>query len=167
MPRSPFLSRSRIVLAVALLLLAVPAWAADDEEERASLKGVDSCAVVVEGIPPDAERDGLPRSQLQTEVEVRLRQAGIKVVASSLYMLYVNVDTVKNSTGFYAYGIQVSFEQPVALLRNPTRVQTFAPTWSVGSIGMVGSDRLRDVRSVVIDQVDKFIAAYLEQNPKQ
>ena len=163
----PFLSRFRIVLAVALLLLAVPAWAADDEEERASLKGVDSCAVVVEGIPPDAERDGLPRSQLQTEVEVRLRQAGIKVVASSLYMLYVNVDTLKNNMGSYAYNIHVSFEQPVTLLRDPKLVQTFATTWSVGSIGTVGSDRLGDVRSDVRDHVDKFIAAYLEQNSKK
>jgi len=164
---SPFLSRFRIVLAVALLLLAGLARAADDEEGRASLKGIASFEVVVEGIQPDAERDGLTQSQIQTEVEARLRQAGIKVVASSPYMLYVNVDTTKKNMGSYAYNIYVSFEQPVTLLRDTKRVQTFAVTWSVGSIGTVGSDRLRDVRSDVSDLVDQFITAYLEQNPKQ
>ena len=31
---------------------------------------------------------------------------------------------------------------------------------------MIGANRLRDLRSTVIDYVDKFLTAYLEQNPK-
>jgi hypothetical protein len=163
----PCLARPRIVLAWALLLLAVPAGAADDEEERASLRGVDSIAVVVEGIPPDAERDGLIRSQLETEVESHLRQAGIKVVTSSPFMLYVNIETLKNHLGSYTYSIQLSFEQPVALLRDPRRVQTFAVTWSVGSMGAVSSNLLQEVQAAVTDLVNSFITAYREQNPKK
>jgi hypothetical protein len=42
-----------------------------------------------------------------------------------------------------------------------------AATWGVDALGAFGSERLREVRPHVIDNVDKFIGAYLEQNPKQ
>jgi hypothetical protein len=53
------LSSRRIVLALALLLVSVPAWANDNPSDRASLKGVDSVQVAVENMRPDTERDGV------------------------------------------------------------------------------------------------------------
>jgi hypothetical protein len=91
----PFLSRHRIVLTVTLLLWSIPAWGQDSAAHRATLKGVPIVEVVVEAMDPVAERDGLTRSQLQTEVEWRLRQAGITVGPTLTGHLYVNVDTVK------------------------------------------------------------------------
>jgi len=166
MQLSLFLSRPRIVLALVLLLLTVPAWAGDTASDRASLKGVDSVQVAVENMRPDAERDGLTSSQIQTDVELRLRQSGIKVDSSSPCMLYVRVSTLRNDDGRYAFNILVSLEQPVMLQRNPKIVQPFASTWNVAEIGTAGATRLRDVRSAVIDEVNKFISAYLEENPK-
>jgi hypothetical protein len=139
----------------------------DREEFRATLKGVDSVLVAVEDMEPGAERDGLTQSQIQTDVELRLRQSGITVDPTSHYILYVNVNTVRTDDGFYAYNIEVSFAQAVMLLRAPETVLNFVPTWGVGSVGTIRANRLRNVRSRVIDHVDKFINAYLEQNPKQ
>ena len=139
----------------------------DREEFRATLKGVDSVLVVVEDLEPGAERDGLLQSQLQTDVELRLRRSGITVDPTSSYILYVNVNSVRTEGGLYAYNIEISFAQAVRLLRNPETVLHFIPTWSVGSVGTIRANRLRNVQSRVIEYVDKFITAYLEQNPKQ
>ena len=162
-----FHSRHRIVLALILLLLSIPAWATDWQEDRATLKGVDSFAVVVEAVVPDAGRGGLTQSQLTTDIDSRLRQEGISVNPASPFMLHVVVSTVQSDSGHYAYNVTVTFRQAIMLMRDPKISQAFAPTWSVTSIGIVSAARLPDVRPVVIDAVDWFIKAYLEQNPKR
>jgi hypothetical protein len=98
----PFLHITCVLLGMSILLLTVPVWASDlpiwvsdTPMERATLKGVPTVDVVIEKIDSDAERDGLSRSQIQTDVELRLRQAGITVVPSSLCILLVKVNTGK------------------------------------------------------------------------
>ena len=115
---------------------------------------------------PVAERDGLTRSQLRTDVELRLRRAGVTVGPTLTGHLYVNVDTVKSDNGqTYAYNILVQYMQPVVLARDP-KASIFATTWETGGVHMVAANRLREVRRFVADYVDQFINAYLEQNPK-
>jgi hypothetical protein len=138
----------------------------DREEFRATLKGVNSVLVAVEDLDPVAERDGLTQSRIQTDVELRLRRSGVTVDPTSQYILYVNVNTVRTDGGLYAYNIEVSFAQAVALLRDPEVVLHVVPTWSVGYVGTIRANRLPNVRSRVIDHVDKFITAYRAQNPK-
>jgi len=122
--------------------------------------------VFVERIGPEAERDGLAPSQLQTDVESRLRQSGIKVAPSSSGFLCVYISTVKNENlSIYAYSLRIEFVQDSMLTRN-RRISSMAATWSTGTVGMVDANQLSDVRSVVADYVDKFINAYLEQNPR-
>src|SRR5512139_1447514 len=78
MGRLAFLSHHRsLVVGIGLLLLPVSAWGQGSAAQRATLKGVNTVEVVVEAMDPVAERDGLTRAQLQTDVEERLRQAGI------------------------------------------------------------------------------------------
>ncbi|RPI09980.1 MAG: hypothetical protein EHM71_04665 [Zetaproteobacteria bacterium] len=165
----PFLSRFRIVLSVGLLLAPFPVWAGDGPAERASLKGIPSLQAVVEPVWPDAEGDGLTTAQLEADIELRLRQAGLKVVPLANDVLHVHVNTVKHPDGrFYAFNISVVFYQVVVPLR-AMQHQTMLPaaTWSVGLVGVVSTATLREVRSEVTALVDKFIAAYLEQNPKR
>ena len=162
-----FLSGRLILVASVLLLLTVPAWGTDTPTDRATLKGITEVKVVVETIDPNVERHGLTQSQLRTDVELRLRHSGITVDSTSHYILYVNVNTARTGGGIYAYNIEVSFGQAVMLLRDPQTVLNVVPTWSVGSVGTIRANRLPNVQSRVIDYVDKFIAAYLEQNPKR
>jgi hypothetical protein len=123
--------------------------------------------VGIEKIQPDAERDGLTRSQTQTDIESRLRQSGITLDPASPYLLYVTINTVRDpASPVYAFNIVVTFHQGVSLPRNPKSLH-LATTWSVSHVGLVGADHLRDVRSKVADLVDRFISAYREQNPKR
>lgn len=165
--------RARLTFALmTFLLLGLPVqvWSDDGVLARATLKGITAIRVAVEKLPPEAERDGLTRDQLQTDVEARLRKAGIKVTSTSVEnkvspYLHLNVSTVKNPPGFYAFNIRLEFNQGVILERN-RNVLVPAPTWSIDFLGTVGAQRLRDVRSTVAAGLDKFINAYLEQNPK-
>ena len=161
-----FLSRRRLALGIVLLLPAAIAWGQDSAAQRATLKGVAIVEVVVEAMDPMAERDGLVRSQLQTDVESRLRQAGLTVGRTLIGHLYVNVDTMKSNDGkTYAYNVEVEYVQQVLLMRDPQTLY-FAPTWETGGIGMIGAARLGEVRQDVANYVDQFVKAYLEQNPK-
>jgi hypothetical protein len=167
MGRFAFLCRRRsLVVGISLLLLPASAWGQGSTAQRATLKGINTVEVVVEAIDPAAEQDGLTRSQLQTDVEGRLRQAGIVVGPTLTGHLYVNVDTVKGEHGHtYAYNVSVQYVQQLALARDP-KVPIFAPTWDTGGVGMIAANRLREVRQEVANYVDQFIKDYLEQNPR-
>ena len=165
------LSCRLILIASALLLLTVPARPADLPADQASLKGITAIRVVVEVLNPQAVRDGLKQDQLQQDVEHRLQEAGIRVTSSPEEVawshLYLFVNTVKHPSGLYAFNIELEFKQVVMLERNP-HVRLFSTTWSADDkLGFVGAYKLREVRGAVVDKVDKFINAYLEQNPKQ
>ena len=160
------LARHRLTLGIALSLLAAQAWGQDSLAQRATLRGVGIVEVVVEVMDPAAERDGLARSQLQTDVESRLRQAGIPVGPTLTGHLYVNVDTVKSGDGqTYAYNILIQYMQQVVLARDP-KAPMFATTWETGGVGMIGTPRLREVRRDVAIYLDQFISAYHEQNAR-
>ncbi len=166
MRTSSFILLCSLVFGIALLFLDIPAWA-DNSIGGATLKGIKAVAVVVEEMRADAEGDGLTRSQLQTDVELRLRQAGIPVDNDAPGVLYLAVNTVKSQGGFYAYVIGVEFAQGVLLARDPS-ITTFDTTWrAIPGVGIINAINLHTVRDDVRDQVDEFINAYLEQNPRQ
>ncbi len=158
--------RCSALLGMALLLLPVPSSAGDSPHDRYSLKGLKAVHVVVEDLRPDAEMDGLAKSQLQRDVESRLWQAGIKVDPESPESLYVKLNTYKHESGLYSFSMELQLHQPVRLYRDPKILQPFASTWSVGDTGIVGTSDIRNLRNHLADYVDYFINAYLEENPK-
>src|SRR2546426_5377535 len=145
----------------------------DDEYTRKTLAGL-TMYVLVEHIPDEAERDGLDTTQIRTDVELKLRQAGITVLTQQEWLstaaapyLYVNVQAIKNRANVYAFSANVELRQRVTLVRNPA-MSILATTWSAtGFIGMVGSQKLGSVRNDVRDLTDRFINADLAANPKR
>ncbi len=77
-------SFTAVLLGSSLLLFSLPAFATDGPYDRASLKGVKAVSVVVEHLAPDVEKAGITSSQVQTDVELRLRQAGLPVDERSI-----------------------------------------------------------------------------------
>ena len=161
-----------MVVGVAAMLLSVsPALidrsrADDTLEERATLKGIKAVKVVVRDLHPDAEADGLTTGQLRRDVEMQLRKAGIPASPSAKTALNVTVNTSGRESGSYFFVIELSLTQPVALVRDRNSI-TLAATWRLGNFGdVVAQDLVRFVRETVGSQVDIFIRAYREQNPK-
>jgi len=168
-----------VMLMLAGLVLTCPAgfqaFSYDGSLTRETLRGLQGIEVLVENIAPEAERDGLTRRQVQTDVELRLRRAGIRVLSDEeghttpgRPCLYINVHTSKrDGRGFYAYHVTVALNQDVRLARDLAMESLGTTTWSVSTVGSVGEARTREVRETVHDGVDEFINAYLAENPEQ
>ena len=146
----------------------------DDEITRKTLAGLTGIYVSVEHISDEAQRDGLDTTQIRTDVELKLRQAGIAVLTQQEWLstaaapyLYVNVQAIKNPANVYAFSADVELRQRVTLVGNPS-MSLLATTWSAtGMIGTVGSQKVALVREDVRDLTDRFINAYLAANPKR
>lgn len=151
---------------VLLMALTASGRAFNSPEERATLKGVQAVSVVVEILSPDIERDGLTKSQLKADVELRLQSAGIGLMPTSMEYLYLTLLAVKTKEGLYAYSLLLELNQPLFLMRD-SRIVTTA-TWKMSGLSMVHQRNLSEtLRGQVANLVDVFIKAYFEQNRRQ
>jgi hypothetical protein len=165
--------RALSLMAVLLVAATAAMPQLDDKFGRRSLRGLAGVEVLVEDLTPEAEADGLWKTAIQTDVELKLRQAGIKVLTQKQSLaapgqpcLHILVTTLKDQ-GQYIHGVSVELKQAVGLERDPSIAVFMATTWrGRGVLGTVGREKLQQVRSEVKDQVDQFINAYLSVNPK-
>jgi hypothetical protein len=138
-------------------------------EETEILKGVDGVRVEIKRLKPEIERDGLFRSTLQTDAELKLQMAGIKVLSEddaadrpNIPSLYLNLDALKCSLG-YVYRIQFTLREMVTLTRKP--VKTLGTTYrTTERFGI--STNLSEIREDAREVVDDFIKAWMEANSK-
>ncbi len=159
-----------MALVVALLLLPGVSHALTDKQKPlVGLKGVE---VVVEGMDPEAERLGLTRDQLKTDVELRLRKAEVRVLtmeevvkAPGKPLLYVNVNTAtKPGSPLCTYSIKVQLKTNAAVASGSKIPGVVWHTTGYG--GTCKITNITRIRNVVGDQVDLFINDYLAANPK-
>jgi hypothetical protein len=165
--------RVLIGLAVLWSLIGLPALgrcADDGDFARATLRGLQGVYVLIEDLPPESERAGLTTQQLQTDVEERLRHAGIPVLTKDQAFrvqgapyLYVYVHLLPHPLGLMVYSILVEVNQRASLDRNG--LSASVSTWSVQRLGTVGSRHLAAVRNDVRNQIDHFIHVYRSVNP--
>jgi len=160
-------------------MLAVVCWGATicgvfaqtETQGRETLRGLKGVGVFVEPLSPEVEQGGLTTPQLQTDVVLQLRKAGIPVLREEevpntpgMPLLLVHVNAFKRAPGPYAVSVLVAVYQRVALERN--QHTSFAQTWSTSFMGMVGEEELSQVRDGVAAEIEKFINAYLAVNPE-
>lgn len=147
--------------------------AADTDYYRRSLVGLRGVQVIVEPLRPEAEARGLTTALLQTDAELRLRKAGIRVLtrqeseqAPGNPYLYVNVAITTGSI-YWGDSLHVSLRQTV-LLERDTAVRIDAETWDASSGGGIylPENIAQKVRGAIDDLVDQFVNAYLAANPK-
>jgi hypothetical protein len=144
-----------------------------EQSQNSSLRGLPGVRVLLTDLNPDAERDGLIKTELQTDVELRLRNAGISVLTEEEWhktprtpLLYVKVDALKGSNIAYAYYTNVLLYQRVSI-EQTLNISGFAATWSTGSIGIAEQVKLKGlVIGSLRNEVDEFIKAYLAENSK-
>ena len=158
-----------------LISLVAVASASDDKTDRATLKGIKSVCVVVEGT--DQAHSKLSKEQLQTDIEGKLKQAGISIDKSGTTCLYLSVRALQalgrqvigrkeKPIPLYAVDVRLEFLQTVALTRDPA-AKTYAPTWSTANMATVASDDLgKTALEITISLVDQFVTAYKSVNPR-
>lgn len=103
----------RIISLVLLLALGSFGQAVAEYQpaNRETLRGIKTLKVIVADLIADVIKDGLTIPQIRTDVELRLRKAGVVVVddlpQSNAY-LTVSVNATKAADGTYAYTLIVS-----------------------------------------------------------
>jgi hypothetical protein len=164
---------------LALWALTGPTGFTDSDHQergRETLVGLHGIGLHVKELSWEVERDGLTRAQIQRDVELKLRIAGINIVHRTeewadprVPGLYINVSTYKTSDmPLYAFSISIEFRQ-VVLLNTipPDDIGVVAITWIDGMVGAVGSKNVNLIRYSIKELVDVFINDYLRMNPKK
>lgn len=165
-----------VLLSVFLAFLIFSSFVhSGDKDELDSLRGLKGIYVLIENLPPDIEeKGGLTKDQIRTDIELKLRLAGIKVIPKEdrfgipgWPFLYVNIDARRNLPGLIIYSVSISLEQQVNLSRDP-KIRINATTWSSESHGSAGEAGMVSwIRNSIKDHVDRFINDYLSVNPKE
>ncbi len=138
-----------------------------------TLRGLKGMSVIVEGLQPGIKQYGLTKHQIQTDVELKLRMAGIKVLNEKERLstlgfpyLYVNLNTSQiQKMEIVAFSVSVELQQFVELIRNNRTLSS--NTWSAISVGSTGTLNLSFIRNHIKDKVDIFINDWLSVNPKK
>ena len=143
-------------------------------DKRDTLRGLREISVLVEYLPDDVEREGLSREHLTRDIEVRLGQAGLRVLTISEIAnspgapyLYVAVYPIAApSANFNAYAIGLTLKQLVHLSRNPT-TEFFATTWEgPAPPSSLSAPRVLDIRTRILDAVGRVLIDYQAVNLK-
>jgi len=144
-----------------------------DTGSRESLRGISGIGVIVEEISPDASADGLSQDAIRTAAELILRSKGIRVLTNidrtrlgSAPYLYININTLKEELGVYAYAVNVDLKQVVGLL-SMKGAQAWGATWSASVVGAVGEANMRQIIADGVEPlVNDFARDYLSVNPR-
>ncbi len=147
-----------------------PHWA---ESPAASLKGISG---VVVDIPSLSMNDkcadvltsaGITATQIKTDTELRLREAGVPVIDKGQFgsvVLRIRLAALKQEYSA-CYSCTVSILDKCLLFRDQT-VLVPAAIWEQGGVFFVGDQKLETVRPSITDLVNEFVNDYLAANPK-
>lgn len=161
------------LIVVVLVLGNIEVVQALDAGSRESLRGISGVAVVVEDIGSDASTDGLSQDAIRAATELILRSKGIRVLTNvertrlgSAPYLYINVNTLKEELGLYAYAVSVDLKQVVGLL-SIKKAQAWGATWSASVVGSVGEANLHQIIADGVEPLVKdFANDFVLANPR-
>jgi hypothetical protein len=145
--------------------------AQDDDLSRTTLRALSSVRVIAAGSQWYPHHT-VPLKQLATDIELRLRRAGLKISSSEDQLkapgavqlrLYVEVISKPSENYPYYLGrLEVTVSQAVQLKRDPT-ILTHVTTWSTGAgLGQVREEAVaKTIRERTTDLIDQFVNARL------
>jgi hypothetical protein len=163
-----------ISLVAVLFIVAVstPAQETAGKLEKASLVGLSRVSVVVT-TTPEAQQDGLTSEDVKTEVEARLRTAGIKVIQKAEWAIDDGILSITISAlpieklPLYACSFTVDLKQTVVPLRD-RNTRMMGATWQAGGIAAFGRPKFKEaVKRNAIEFVESFISDYKAANPQK
>ena len=141
-------------------------------DSLSSLKNLQGVEVAVVGLNLP-EEVGLTQVQIKSEVELKLRAEGVKVLTGDedpgtpgRPSLHVRVHTMDSpDQDLYVYSIRVELRQWATMLRD-WEIKIYVPTWSTEVTGITGTANVRTtVMDAVRESIGRFTEAYLEANP--
>jgi hypothetical protein len=170
----------RLVLQVVAVFVfltgfVLPAHAFDADVSRETLKGLTGFHVLIEELNPNiakyanVQKNNISTQQLKSQVEDRLRAAGIRVLSwdemmktPEKPMLYVSVNTHEYEKFWYSYDIRVEVLQLVTTVGQPGKT-IIGATWSMNMTGVMNIGQLQTLHDNLGMLLDRFIQAYMNK----
>lgn len=150
------------------VMFCIPVISSKAQETSANLKGISTLYVVIEALPAGAKTLGLSKDAIQTDVELKLRLAGIRIVTPEegknlpgRAFVYIAVSVANDAR---AADFDIYLDQDARLERN----SQFAPaveTWRTGSL--ISNPSAQGIRTEIKDGIDEFLNAWLSVNPRK
>lgn len=167
---------AQLFISALLLLLLITQVEAQVTSDRESLRGLNGVGVFFKAEPNKLKDAGLDLAQLSSDVTLRLRKAGIRILETEAekkqapgyphLLCGVSVSSVESHR--VSFLITVSVLQWVYLARKPKGEALYLTTWNKGNVhGNADLDELpQTIRTLLGDSLDLFINDYLAVNPK-
>ena len=166
------------IVAVFVTGFVLPVHAFDAEVSRETMKGLTGFYILIEELNPNiakyasVQKNNISTQTLKSQVENRLRAAGIRVLSwdemmktPERPMLYVSVNTHEYEKFWYAYDIRVEVRQLVTLVSQPGKPISGC-TWSVNMIGVMNIGQLQTLYDNLGVLLGRFVEAYMAVNKK-
>jgi len=156
-----------------LLLVSFACANGQSHPKRDALRGIARMKVAIESLGAETQAGGLSVEQLQADVELRLRKAGLRVLDESgddlAPFLYVNVHAIKGDIGsFYAVNVSIEFHGWTTFGSGRDLLVTAVPVWSKETLGLLPTESFATkTRQLVTDLSDQFINDFLAANPPE
>jgi len=143
----------------------------DNEFSRATLRGIKSIYVNASNIEnKKLIENGITGQQIITDIELRLRMAGINVIETlneqttdGATNIHLEIIILEQSDNIYVYSLSLEFRQLVTPVRNG-KIVVMGTTWKNDLTGYIGIQNISKIRDNIKDLVDSFINAYLAVN---
>jgi hypothetical protein len=163
----------RTLLLLTTLLFA-SAWTTQAQSllGRETLKGLRGFSVIIEEIKSNELHSGLSQDEIRTDVELRLRKAGIRVLTKEERHRTPGMPFIGVTVTMYvfeqvrSFDVKVEVWQEVDLVQNGARHAAITYRTS-GLLGITSISDFRLIRDAVGDQIDVFLNDYLTVNPKK
>jgi len=156
------------LMAILAIKAGSPSLHAEIAGRRATLKDISTVYVLIESLPNAANGLGLTEDGIQTDVELKLRLAGIRVVTESEVskvpggpVVYVRLTMTDDAEAAF---VELQLWQDVSLERTGQLAFSMI-TWVSGTV--VSHPTSQGIRSVTKDLTDKFLNDWLSVNPKK
>lgn len=154
-----------LLLCVINLCFAQNSTKTSDELRRQSLVGLTEVKIVVNDLGTEFELAGVKANQIQKEVEIQVRKAGITVSAAAKTTLIVNVNSLQTEEGLIVFYILIPLNQDIILKRDST-ILTRGSTWATGGMGFLDKFSAYGIRDEVRKYINEFLEDYLKANNK-
>jgi len=135
------------------------------------MAGITGVTVRIEGnIVTELNQKGLTAAKLREDIESQLQASGIRLLSELEFletkerpMLTIKINALKHGEG-YIFWISTQLYQHVYLIKQGQKKTYPATTWSsAGTIGIFYDTE--DLRALIKEAVDEFIAAYDAVHP--
>lgn len=161
---------------VFLTVSVIHVHAFDADASRGTLKGLTGFYVLIEELNPNiakynkVQKNHIGTQQLKSNVENRLRAAGIRVLSwdemmkeSGRPILYICVNMYEYEKFWYAYDIRVEVRQLVTLVNQPGKTIN-GGTWSMNVTGVMNIGQIQTFYDNLGVLLDRFVGAYKTVN---